>query len=269
MILELQFVTYIRIFFGQCQRAFPYKEILSFFGHCHATSPYKDVHSFLVIDTWHLQIWNLFPFFSRFVKKQWYVIIQIHFLRKRVKNQMAAVLLQVIYSVCTNYSKNSLLVFANTNEKYFVSQEYCIGRHDNKMCFLPNCRYNIILIATIKELLPILDAFCFNYQHVDCLYTPLKYRFIGEIAVKAGQLFDNVQRVFHFNHQNRGLDRMSSIARKRLLNKKYKNICLAPSKSPNQRKLVDQSLQTELNELKNYIAIRTDKNQRLFSRWSW
>ena len=68
-------------------------------------------------------------------------------------------------------NKNSLFSSANTYEKYIVSKENCIARHDHKMCFLPNCRYHIILIGNIKELLQKLDAFCFNYQHMDCLYT--------------------------------------------------------------------------------------------------
>ena len=72
----------------------------------------------------------------------------------------------------------------------------------------------------IKELLQKLDAFCFHYQHVDCLKTVLKYRFIGKFVVKSGQVFDNLQRAVHFNQQNRGVDRMPSIAKKRLLRKK-------------------------------------------------
>ena len=89
------------------------------------------------------------------------------------------------------------------------------------MCFLPNCRYHIILIGNIKELLQKLDAFFFNYQHVHCLYTLFNYRFSGKIDLKSGQLFDNLQRAVHFNQQNRVVDRMPSIAKKRLLSKKY------------------------------------------------
>ena len=134
---------------------------------------------------------------------------------------MAAVMLQVIPSFYTNYSKNILFISANTYENYIVSKEYCIARQDDKMCFLPNCRYHIILIGNIK------DSFCFNYQHVDCLYTVFKYRFRGKIVVKCGQIFDNLQRADHFNHQNRGVDRMPSIGKKRLLRKKYKKQLLS------------------------------------------
>ena len=71
-------------------------------------------------------------------------------------------------------------------------------------------------MGKIKELLQKLDAISFNYQHVDCLYTLFKYRFSGKIVLKSEQLFDNVQRAVHFNHQNRGVDRMPSIKKETL-----------------------------------------------------
>ena len=137
-------------------------------------------------------------------------------------------MLQVLPSFLTSYSKNSLFVSANTYEKYNVSKKYCIAGHDDKMCFLPNCRYHIILIGNIKELLQKLVAFCFNYQHVDCLYTLFKYRFNGKNVIKSGQLFDYLQRAVHFNQQNRGVERMPGITKKRLLRKKCKK-CLPSS----------------------------------------
>ena len=82
---------------------------------------------------------------------------------------MAVVMVQVIPSFYTTFSKDSHFNSANTYEKFIVSKEYCIARHDDKVCFLPNCRYHIILMGNIKELLQKLDAFCFNYHHVDCL----------------------------------------------------------------------------------------------------
>ena len=140
---------------------------------------------------------------------------------------MAAVMLQVNPSFYTNYSKKSLFISANTFEKYFVCKEYSTARHDDKLCFLPNCTCHIILIGSIKELLQNLDEFRFNYQHVDCLHTLFKYRFIGKTVLKSGQLFENLQRAFRFNQQNRGVDRMPSVAKKRLLRNKYKNYLLS------------------------------------------
>ena len=112
-------------------------------------------------------------------------------------------------------------------KSFFVSKEYCFARRDDKMCFLLQCRFHIVLIGNIKELLQKLYAFCFNYQHVDCLYTLFKYRFIGKIVIKSGQVFDNLQRAVHFKQQNRGVQRMPSIGKKRLLRKKYKKHLLS------------------------------------------
>ena len=81
---------------------------------------------------------------------------------------MAAVMLQKTPSFYTNFSQNSLFISANTYEKYIVSKEYCIARHDDNNSFLTNCRYHIILIGDIEKLLQKLDAFCSNNQHVDC-----------------------------------------------------------------------------------------------------
>ena len=166
-------------------------------------------------------------FFGSFLQKLKYLVFQIYSLRKRRNIQMAAVMLQLIPSCQTNYSENSLFISANTYKKYIVGEEYCIARHDDKTWFLPNCKYHIFLKGNLKEFLQKMDAFCFNYQHVGCLYTLFKYRFSIKNVVKTGQLFDNLQRAVHFNQQNRGVDRMPSIAKKRFLRKQYKKLWLS------------------------------------------
>ena len=82
---------------------------------------------------------------------------------------MVAVMLQVTPSFQTVYSKNSLFLSANKYEGQILSKDYCIARHDDKMCFLSKCKYHVILIGNIKDSLQKLDAFCFNYEHLDCL----------------------------------------------------------------------------------------------------
>ena len=67
--------------------------------------------------------------------------------------------------------KKSLFIPAKTYEKYIVCKDYCIAHHDDKTCFLPSCKYHILLQGNVEELLKKLDTFCFTYQHVDCLYT--------------------------------------------------------------------------------------------------
>ena len=118
--------------------------------------------------------------------------------------------------------KKSLFISATSYGKYIVCRSYCIAHHNEKTCFLPACKYHIVLLGNVQELLKKLDTFCFAYQHVDCLYTLFKYRFSGKVIAKSGQVFDNVQRAVDFNHGNKGLDRLPCIAKKRLLGKKYK-----------------------------------------------
>ena len=57
---------------------------------------------------------------------------------------------------------------------------------------------------------------------MDGLYTLFKYRFSGKSIAKSGQVFDNVQRAVDFNHRNKGVDRMPSLAKKRILRKNFK-----------------------------------------------
>ena len=129
-------------------------------------------------------------------------------------------MLQAIPSSYTKVSEKSLNIYAITYEKYIVCKDYCIAHHDDATCFLP-ARKKIILLGNVEELKK-LDTFCFTHQHVDCLYTLFKYRFSGKVIAKSGQVFDNVQRAADFSHRNKGVDRMPSIARNRLLRKKFK-----------------------------------------------
>ena len=131
-------------------------------------------------------------------------------------------MLQVIPSFYAKYSRNSLFNSANTYKKYILSQEYCIAHHDAELCFLPKCSYRFLMLGNVEELLQKLDTLCFRYQYVDCLCTLSKHRFTGNFVVKSGQVFDNVQKAVCFNKINHGVDRMPSIAKKRLLKKKYR-----------------------------------------------
>ena len=93
---------------------------------------------------------------------------------------MAGVMLQVIPSFYTIFSKNSLSISANTYEKCIESKDYCFARHDDKVCFVLICRYHIILKRHHEEFLQNSDAVCCNYQHVHSLYLIFKNRFTGK-----------------------------------------------------------------------------------------
>ena len=140
----------------------------------------------------------------------------------RQGGKMAAIMLQTIASFFTKISEKSLFISANTYKKYIVCTDYCIAHYDDKTCFLAACKYHIILLAIVEELLEKLDTFCFTYQHVDCLYTLFKCRISGKVFAKSGKVFDNVQRGVDFNHRNKGVESMPSIAKKKLLREKFR-----------------------------------------------
>ena len=131
-------------------------------------------------------------------------------------------MLQIFPSFYAKSSEKGLFVSAKTYEKYIVCKDYCIAHHDDKTCFLTACKYHNKLVGEIEELLHKLDTFCFIYQHVDCLYTLFKYRFSGQIIAKSENMFDNVQRAISFNQRHRVVDKMPSVAKKKLLRKKFK-----------------------------------------------
>ena len=135
---------------------------------------------------------------------------------------MTAIMLQVIPSFYTKLSEKSLFISAITYKKYIVCKDYCVAHHNDKTCFLTACRYHIIQLGNVEELLKKFDTFCFTYQHVGCLYTLFKYRFCGKVLAESGQVFDNVQRTVDFNQRNKGVDRVPRNAKKRLLRKKFK-----------------------------------------------
>ena len=169
-------------------------------------------------------------------------------------------MLQTIFSFYTKIPEKSLFISAKTYEKYIVCTDYCIAHHDDKTCFLPDCNFHIILLGNVEELLKKLDTFCFTYQHVACLYTLIKYRFSGKVNAKSGQVFDTVQRAVDFNQRNNGVDRMPSIAKERLLRKKFKNIYSAPFRGKNN---ADQWLSVSV------FAERIEKLKRLILIWNY
>ena len=140
-------------------------------------------------------------------------------LKLRRDIRMAAIMLQTIPSFYKKVSEKKSLCFCK-NIHYLERLLHRPSRQQD--FFLPACKYHIILLGNVEDILKKLDTFCFTYQHVDCLYTLFKYRFSAKVIVKSGQVFDNVQRAVDFNHRNNGVDRKPSIAKKRFLRKKYK-----------------------------------------------
>ena len=75
---------------------------------------------------------------------------------------MAAIMLQTIPSFYAKFSEKTLFISSTTFEKYIVCKEYCIAHHDDKTCFLPACKYHIILLGNVEELLKKLGYILFH-----------------------------------------------------------------------------------------------------------
>ena len=135
--------------------------------------------------------------------------------------------------------------------------------------FFIRCKYHIIILGSIEQVLKKLDTFCSTYQHVDCVHTLFKYRFSVKFIANSGQVFDNVQQEVDFNQRNRGADRIPSIAKQRLLRKKYK-MHLFSSFQKTKTTQTSGSVFAERTEKvkKTKLELKLKKNCRLFSRWS-
>ena len=171
--------------------------------------------------------------------------------------RMAAIMLQTIPRFYAKIPEKSLFISAKKKEKLIVCKDYCIAHHDDKTCLLPACKYHIILLGKIEEFLHKLETFCFTYQHVDCLYTLFKYLFSGKIIAQSGNVFDNVQRAISFNQRNRGVDKMPSIAKKRLLRKKFKQHFMSA---------LQKNISTQTSG--SVFAERIEKSKRLNLIWN-
>ena len=89
---------------------------------------------------------------------------------------MAAIMLQTNRSFYTKNSEKNLSFSATTYEKYIVCKDYCIAQHNEKTSFLPACKYHIVLLGNVQELLRKLVHFaspintctvCIHFSSID------------------------------------------------------------------------------------------------------
>ncbi len=164
---------------------------------------------------------------------------------------MAAIMLQAKPSFYAKISEKSFFISASTYEKFIVCKDYCIAHHDDKTCFLPSCKYHILLHENVEELLKKLDTFCFTYQHVDCLYTLFKYRFSGKVIMqRVDKCLITYNEQLTLITETREWTECRALQKRDSWGKSTKNTCSAPFKRQKQRRPVVQSSQKELKKLK-------------------
>ena len=125
------------MFFGQFHLIFPYKEILSLFGHFHVTFPYMETLSI----------------FGRYAQKLNVSCFSDSIIQNTTQQSDGSCNVisdsQLLFKVFTKQSFQFSKHEEYENE--FGSKEWCVARNDDKMCFLPNWRYHIILIGDFKD----------------------------------------------------------------------------------------------------------------------
>ena len=137
---------------------------------------------------------------------------------------MAAAMCQALPSFYSDYCKKSLFISVSSDfyEKYLVTQDYCVNTH-NSLCSLENCKFHLVLIGiSLSQIFQRLDKYVYIYQEIDCLYTLFKHRLYSSIVTSSGEMFNQLRRAVQHNLRWRGAEKMPSIAKKRLIRKKFK-----------------------------------------------
>ena len=136
---------------------------------------------------------------------------------------MAAALCQALPSFYSDYCTKSLFISVSSDfyKKYIVSHDYCVSTHS--LCSLKNCKFHLVLIGiSLSQIFQRLDKYVYIYQEIDCLYTLFKHRFYSSIVTSSGEMFNQFRRAVQHNLRWKGAKKMPSIAKKRIIWKKFK-----------------------------------------------
>ena len=131
---------------------------------------------------------------------------------------MASAMCQAYPTFYSDYNAKSFFISVSENfyEKFIVTQDYCVSNHSN-------CKFHLILIgSSLDQILQKLDKYHFTYQIVDCIYTLYKHRFYFNIFSSRSEVFNQLNRAVEHNLKCRIPEKLPSVAKKRLLQKKLK-----------------------------------------------
>ena len=95
------------------------------------------------------------------------------------------------------------------------------------LCSLKIFNFHLVLIGiSVSQILQMLDKYVYIYNEIECPYTLFKHRFYSSIATSSGEMFNQLSRVVQHNLRWKGAKKMPSIAKKRLIWKKFKRYYL-------------------------------------------
>ena len=121
--------------------------------------------------------------------------------------------------------KNHLFssVSSEFQEKFIVTQIYYASTHIS-YCYVENGKFPLILVGTsFSQILQRLDKYVYMYQEIDCFYTLFKHRFYSSIDTSSGEIFNPFSRAVQQTLRWKGVKKMPSIAKKRLIRNECKS----------------------------------------------
>ena len=164
-------------------------------------------------------------------------------LQNHLNYRMAAVMCQVILGSYNKFFEKAFFICISVKvyKLYLLTSEYSVVSHNYTFCPLKNCSYDIILISSsINELLQKMDDLSFQYQTVDYLYTLYKHQFFVHTMDEAGLVFTQLKRAVRHNPENKFVEKLPSVPKKRLSGKKFMRHLLRAE----QRKASTQTLRS-------------------------
>ena len=167
--------------------------------------------------------------------------------------RMAAVMCQVLPDFYKKNFEKALFICVSVKDykPYLLTSEYSVASRNYTFCPLKNCSYHIILISSIDELLQKLDELSFQYQTVDCLYTLYKHQFFGHTMEEAGLVFTQLKRAVQHNSENKFVEKLPSVSKKRLSRKKFKRHLLRAEQRNASTQTLRSSFFDRIQSLKN------------------
>ena len=138
--------------------------------------------------------------------------------------RMAAVICQVLPHFYKKFCEKALFISVTVKDyrSYILTNERVVASH-NGFCPLKTCRYLIVLVSSSTEdLLQKLEDLSYLYQTVDCLYTLYKHQFFGYILEGSGLVFTQLDRAVQHNYENKFIEKLPSVSKKRSSRKKFK-----------------------------------------------
>ena len=129
------------------------------------------------------------------------------------------------------FKDNTIFISSSTfpsSELLNLGEQHAIASHSKSECKIENCSFHLLLFGTTLELErsnfpPKLLPISFQYQGVDCLFT-IFYNYFQSVIKLSGSIFLDLQAAVDFHRSfPKPIIRRPSIARKRLLRKRFKS----------------------------------------------